>query len=155
MRKYENLKMICEHRELQRSYYIPENGNISLNGEWDFKFYKCDFEEEFKYKEWDKITVPSCWELYGYESPNYANVAYPHPVDAPNVPAKNPMGVYERTFEIEDEERDTYIVFEGVSSCLELYINGAYVGYSQGSHLQAEFNISDFVKKEKILSVQK
>jgi len=147
MRKYENLKMICEHRELQRSYYIPENGNISLNGEWDFKFYKCDFEEEFKYKEWDKITVPSCWELYGYESPNYANVAYPHPVDAPNVPAKNPMGVYERTFEIEDEERDTYIVFEGVSSCLELYINGAYVGYSQGSHLQAEFNISDFVKK--------
>ena len=146
MRKYENLEFLSENREKQRSYYIPENSMTLLNGEWNFKFYECDFEEEYKEKEWEKITVPSCWELFGYENPNYANVAYPHPVDAPFVPAKNPMGVYERTFFVEDAEKETYIVFEGVSSCLELFINGEYVGYSQGSHLQAEFNISKFVK---------
>lgn len=147
MRKYEDLEKISENREPQRSYYIPEGEYMSLNGEWNFKFYECDFEEEYVSKEWDKLPVPSCWELFGYEKPNYANVAYPHPVKPPYVPTKNPMGVYERTFEIVDADREIYIVFEGVSSCLELFINGEYVGYSQGSHLQAEFNITDFVKK--------
>lgn len=99
IRKYENLSFISENREKQRAYYIPEGGCTSLNGEWNFKFYNCDFEENYTEKEWDKINVPSCWELYGYENPNYANVAYPHPVDPPYVPAKNPMGVYERQFE--------------------------------------------------------
>jgi len=147
MRRYENLDSISENREPQRAYYIPQGGCTSLNGEWKFKFYECDFEEEYIEKEWEMIQVPSCWELYGYENPNYANVSYPHPVNPPYVPAKNPMGVYERTFEVTDDSRETYIVFEGVSSCLELFINGEYAGYSQGSHLQAEFNISKFVKK--------
>lgn len=147
MRRYENLDSISENREPQRAYYIPQGGYTSLNGEWRFKFFECDFEEEYIDKEWGSIQVPSCWELYGYENPNYANVSYPHPVNPPYVPAKNPMGVYERTFEVEDVNKETYIVFEGVSSCLELFINGEYVGYSQGSHLQAEFNISKFVKK--------
>ncbi|MBS6833280.1 MAG: DUF4981 domain-containing protein, partial [Clostridiales bacterium] len=39
----------------------------------------------------------------------------------------------------------TYMVFEGVSSYFELYINGRYVGMSRGSHLQAEFDITDYV----------
>lgn len=47
---------------------------------------------------------------------------------------------------MEDVNQKHYIVFEGVSSCVELYINDDYVGYSQGSHLQAEFDISDYVK---------
>lgn len=147
MRKYEDINFISQNREPQRSYYIPEKGCILLNGEWNFKFFEYDFEEEYTDKNWDKILVPSCWELCGYENPNYANVAYPHPVNPPYVPTKNPMGIYERNFVIADDDRETYIVFEGVSSCLELYINGEYVGFSQGSHLQAEFNISKFVKK--------
>ena len=149
MRKYENLNLISENREPQRAYYIPQGGYISLNGQWKFKFYDCDFEEKYVEKEWSEIDVPSCWQMRGYESPNYANVAYPHPYDPPYVPTKNPMGIYEREFEVMDSTRDTYIVFEGVSSSLELYINGSYVGYSQGSHLQSEFNISDYVKTGK------
>ena len=145
MRKYEKTDFISENREPQRAYYIPENGHMFLNGEWSFKFFDTDFEEEYISKGWDKITVPSCWELKGYENPNYVNMAYPHPVNPPFVPAKNPMGIYERIFEVENLDREIYIVFEGVSSCLELYINGQYVGYSQGSHLQAEFEITDYV----------
>ena len=147
MRKYERYDCLSEMREPQRAYYIPENGCTSLNGEWDFKFYEYDFEEAYVKKGWNKVSVPSCWELCGYENPNYANVAYPHPVNPPYVPNKNPMGVYKRDFEIGDAEREIYIVFEGVSSCLELYINGEYAGFSQGSHLQSEFNISKYVKK--------
>ena len=40
-------------------------------------------------------------------------------------------------------------MLEGVSSCAEVFINGGYVGYTQGSHLQAEFDISDFVHSGK------
>jgi len=148
MRRYENLLQIQENREPQRAYYIPENHGAYtlLNGEWNFKYYKRDFDQEEMQVQWEKITVPSCWQLCGYENPNYANMCYPYPVDPPYVPGENPMGVYMRKFEVKDTERKHYIVFEGVSSCLELYINDEYVGYSQGSHLQAEFDISGYVK---------
>lgn len=148
MKKIENLYVISENRMPQRAYYMP-SGNTSLNGIWNFKFFDADFEDDFIEKEWGEIPVPSCWELYGYENPNYVNVSYPHPVAPPHVPVVNPMGVYERMFEITDTRRNTYIVFEGVSSCLELYINGIYVGYSQGSHMQAEFDITQYVDKGK------
>ena len=144
MRFYENLKHIQENRLPQRSYYIPEGAAeyVLLNGEWDFKYYECDYMEEKEITSWDKIPVPSCWQLYGYEDPNYTNVFYPYPVDPPFVPDENPLGIYARDFEIKDTKKRHYIVFEGVSSNVSLYINGAYVGYSQGNHLQAEFDIS-------------
>lgn len=144
MRVYEDLSKLSENREPQRAYYITNNCTM-LNGEWDFKFYEADFEEKYIKKGWNKIDVPSCWQARGYESPNYANVAYPFPYDPPFVPTKNPMGVYRRSFTVENTDRETYIVFEGVSSFFELYINDKYVGCSMGSHLQSEFKITDFV----------
>lgn len=66
MKKYENLKCLSEKREPQRACYNPENGSTMLNGEWDFKFYEKDFEEGYVEKQWDKIDVPSCWQLRGY-----------------------------------------------------------------------------------------
>ena len=148
MRFYEDLAHIKENRLPQRAYYIPAGAAeyTLLNGEWNFKYYDCDYKEEKEIKAWDKIPVPSCWQLFGYEDPNYTNVFYPYPVDPPYVPDENPMGVYMRKFEIADTEKKHYIVFEGVASNVSLYINGAYVGYSQGNHLQAEFDISAFVK---------
>ncbi len=149
MRYYEDLTHIKENRLAQRSYYIPGGAAeyTLLNGEWNFKYYDCDFKEEKEIKAWDKIPVPSCWQLFGYEDPNYTNVFYPYPVDAPYVPDENPMGVYMRKFEISDEKKKHYIVFEGVCSNVTLFINGSYVGYSQGNHLQAEFDVTPFVKK--------
>ena len=149
MRKFEDLKRISENRLKQRAYYIPENGEISLNGVWNFKFYEADYEENMIQKEWEKIEVPSCWQLKGYEHPNYTNSSYPYSYDPPYLPVKNPLGIYSREFEIKDAKRNTYIVFEGVSSCVELYINDIYAGYSQGSHLQAEFDITNLVKEGK------
>jgi len=163
MRVYERLDRLSEKREAQRAYYIPydtlENaleGDKSksayyrlLNGEWDFKFYERDIDVPEKIEAWDKIPVPSCWQLHGYEKPIYTNVNYPYPVDPPYVPDENPCGVYRTSFIIDGnwKERETFIVFEGVSSCVSLYINGKFAGYSQGSHLQAEFNISEYVKE--------
>ena len=145
MRKYENLECLMENRLKQRAYYIPENENAytSLNGIWKFEFFTNDFDEECSAA--GEIDVPSCWQCRGYEKPYYTNVNYPFPVEPPYVPNENAMGVYTREFEIIDTNKKQYVVFEGVSSCVELFINDTYVGFSQGSRLQAEFDISEYV----------
>lgn len=146
MREYEIIKKTSENRMPARSYYIPEKEGRkeSLNGVWKFAFFENgDLVEEID--RWDSIKVPSCWEMEGYEAPNYTNINYQFPCDPPYVPDVNPMGVYERTFEITDLSIKYYIVFDGVCSCAELYINGVYVGFTQGSHLTAEFDITSYV----------
>lgn len=165
MRHYENLESRTENRENQRAYYIPYDSLEKalkgdklaskyyklLNGEWNFAYYNRDIEVPEKIQNWDKINVPSNWQMKGYDKPGYTNVNYPHPVDAPYVLDENPCGVYARNIEIDEfwSNRNTYIVFEGVNSCHYVYVNDHYVGCSQGSHLQSEFNITQYLKKGK------
>lgn len=148
MRFYENPEKTSENRMPQRAYYIPQGvgAYTLLNGTWRFRYYSRDVDMEQEIARWDALDVPSCWQSRGYENPNYTNVKYPFPVDPPYVPDDNPCGVYEREFIIEHPERKSYIVFEGIASAGALYINGAYVGFTTGNHLQAEFDISGFVK---------
>ncbi|MEE0808631.1 MAG: glycoside hydrolase family 2 TIM barrel-domain containing protein [Acutalibacteraceae bacterium] len=149
MRNYENPMNTSENRLPPRSFYIP--GGVSeynlLNGEWDFAYFKRDIDVPEKIEKWDKIPVPSCWQLHGYENPNYTNINYPYPCDAPYVPDDNPCGIYSREFDLDKKWGRIYFVLEGVSSCAYLYINDTYVGFTQGSHLQAEFDITDFVSE--------
>lgn len=163
MRYYENLNKISINREPTRAYYIPYESMEkalagernkskyynSLNGVWNFKYYERDIDIEKDITDWDEIPVPSCWQMHGYDIPVYTNANYPYPIDPPYVPDENPCGVYQRTFELNSDwaTRQTYIVFEGVSSCVTLYVNGKFVGYSQVSHMQSEFDISKFVKE--------
>lgn len=146
MRKYENPLKTSENRLAPTSYYIPEGVSeyMLLNGEWDFAYFSRDIDIPERIEKWDKIPVPSCWQLQGYENPNYTNVNYPYPCDPPYVPDDNPCGVYRREFEL-DKWGKIYFVFEGVSSCAYLYINDKYVGFTQGSRLQAKFDITEFV----------
>ena len=147
MRIYENPKVTSENRVAPRSYYIPAGISeyMLLNGEWDFAYFDRDIDVPEKIESWEKIPVPSCWQLQGYENPNYTNINYPYPCDPPYVPDDNPCGVYRRQFNIDRKWGKVYFVFEGVSSCAFLYINDNYVGFTQGSHLQAEFDITDYV----------
>ena len=149
MRIYENPLKTSENRIAAKSYYIPEGRSeyILLNGEWDFAYFKRDIDIPEKITRWDKISVPSCWQLEGYENPNYTNINYPYPVDPPYVPDENPAGIYKREFTLSEKWGKVYFTFEGVSSCAFLYINGNYVGFTQGSHLEAVFDITDFVNK--------
>lgn len=148
MRGYENPEKTSENRCPPRSYYIPggKSEYHLLNGLWRFAYFARDIDEPEVIETWDTIPVPSCWQLHGYENPNYCNVNYPYPCDPPYVPDDNPCGVYEREFTLDAVWGKVYFVLEGVSSCAYLYINGRYVGFTQGSHLQAEFEITDFVR---------
>ncbi len=170
MKKYDDFKLVSENREPQRAYYIPFgsskqalNANVtmsdryqSLNGTWDFRYYECplDLPSDFSQIEFSEhLPVPSCWECYGYGQIQYTNINYPFQYDPPYTHAMNPVGVYNRNFHLQDIRRE-YVVFEGVSSYFELYINGRYVGMSRGSHLQAEFEITQFVMRgENTISV--
>ena len=156
MKKYENPALVGENRCKQRAYYIPcasideavakkSSRYVSLNGEWEFGFFKNPYEVDESELN-DTIEVPSCWQSLGYDQLQYTNVNYPFNFDPPHVPAQNPVGVYRRTFEARTGER-TYIVFEGVSSYFEVKVNGKYVGMSKGSHLQSEFELTDFVNE--------
>ena len=149
MRVYENPQATSENRMPARSYYIPQGVSEYqlLNGEWRFAYFNRDIDVPEKIENWDTIPVPSCWQLLGYENPNYTNINYPYPCDPPYVPDENPCGVYEREFVIEKKWGRVYFVLEGVSSCAFLSVNEQYVGYTQGSHLQAEFDITDYVQE--------
>ena len=165
MREYENLQRLSENREEARSHYIPYDSLEKalagkkeassfyrlLNGTWDFKYYEKDYLEEENIVYTDTIPVPSCWQCYGYDKHVYTNVKYPYPVDPPYAPDDNPMGVYHTWFEIDKNwaARRTYIVFEGVASNLSLFVNGQFVGFSMGSHLPAEFEITHFIQTGK------
>ena len=148
MRQYENPTATSENRCASRSYYIPggKSEYHLLNGDWRFAYFSRDIDVPECIENWNTIPVPSCWQLHGYENPNYTNVNYPYPCDPPYVPDDDPCGVYEREFELADKWGRLYLVFEGVSSCAYLYVNGSYVGFTQGSHLQAEFDITEFVR---------
>ena len=147
MRIYENPQQTSRNRLAPRSYYIPGGRSeyIDLNGTWNFAFFSRDIDVPQTITRWDTIPVPSCWQLHGYENPNYTNVNYPYPVDIPYVPDDNPCGVYQREFELGKLWGRVYFVFEGVSSCAFLFVNGQEVGFTQGSHLSAEFDITPYV----------
>ena len=88
MRFYENIQFTSESRKSPRSYYIPGGCSqyVLLNGEWKFAYFNRDIDVPEKIEQWDTITVPSCWQLHGYENPNYTNINYPYPCDPPYVP---------------------------------------------------------------------
>ena len=97
----------------------------------------------------DKIPVPSNWQNHGYDNHQYTNVNYPFPFDPPYVPIENPCGLYHRIFNVKINAEKRYLLnFEGVDSCLFVYVNHQFAGYSQISHCTSEFDITDFYNKE-------
>ncbi len=153
MHFYENIEKTSENRMPTRSYYLPEGEaqKICLNGTWDFTYFENGnlAEDELgPAPVRGRIELPSCWQLQGFGAPNYSNKNYTFPVDPPYVPNENAMGRYERSFTLEsapaEAKKRLYLRLEGVSSCAVVWLNGQYVGMSQGSHLPAEFELTAF-----------
>ncbi|MGD9420124.1 MAG: glycoside hydrolase family 2 TIM barrel-domain containing protein [Verrucomicrobiota bacterium JB025] len=131
---------------------------VSLNGEWMFKFTPdskdrpTDFHRaDFDASAWGTIAVPSSWELKGHGQPIYTNETYPYTPNPPFIDRTNPVGSYLRDFEVPGGWDDQRIVlhFGGVSSAFYVWVNGEKVGYSQGSRLPAEFDVTNHVKAGK------
>lgn len=122
-----------------------------LSGAWDFAYFKnCkDTEKEIDVDtlDFDKVSVPSTWQHTGYEKPYYVNTRYQFKPNPPHIPEDCPVGIYRKKFDIEDISLNYIISFLGVAGSLDLFCNGKYVGYSEGSHNTSLFDLSKFVVK--------
>ena len=127
-----------------------------LNGKWGFKYYPSliDLEDDFaspayskKLLEGKKIPVPSNWQLYGYDKPQYTNFEYPIPYNPPFVPDENPVGIYCREYEYKKDGLQKLLCFEGADSCIYVYVNGKFCGFSEVSHHTSEFDITPLLKE--------
>ncbi len=124
-----------------------------LNGQWEFKLFDKpeavdkSFISEKINDSWQKIPVPSNWQLQGFDKPIYCNVKYPFAVNPPFVPSDNPTGCYRTEFGVTQEQlaQRNHIIFEGVNSAFHLWCNGQWVGYSQDSRLPSEFDLQPFL----------
>ncbi len=149
-----------------RSYFIPYSDKEALlsqtalteryssdrvtviSGDWKFRYFekisRLPAVIDTDTMSFDDIKVPSTWQRTGYENPCYLNTRYEFPMTLPNVPEEMSAGVYFKKFTVADKS-NPIITFLGVCSSLTLYVNGRYVGYSEGSHNSAEFSLKDFV----------
>src|SRR3954471_7451027 len=147
-----------------RAFLRSDAPSLSLNGEWAFRLSEradlpADFvERDYDDSGWDRLPVPSHWQLHGYGAPAYTNVRYPFPVEPPNVPDENPTGDYRRTFVLpaEWEGADVVLRFEGVASSLRAWLNGTELGTAMGSRLPSEFEAGELLKagEENVLAVR-
>ena len=143
----------------------------SLNGTWNFMYVKGDGEnlgESDKYVEkdndlgikYDEIEVPLSWEMAGYGRPVYTNIGYAF-INTPPMAMQgisdmtkesdhNATGVYRRIINVDDWQNSgkrVILHFDGVSSAAAVYVNGIYLGYSEGSNTDAEFDITSALQK--------
>jgi beta-galactosidase len=130
-----------------------------LNGDWKFHwvakpadrpmdFHKPNFDDS----EWDRIPVPSNWEIEGYGTAIYTNSTYPFPKNPPFIPHEdNPVGNYRTSFNLPADWNDkaVHITFDGVSSAFYLWVNGKEVGYSQGSRTPTKFDLTPYLQAGK------
>lgn len=129
-----------------------------LNGIWKFKFLPGSDQTiegyqnpEFDPFSFDDLEVPSEWQIKGYGTPIYTNINYPTPISKINIPhiddKKNPQGLYIRDFDLTEEELadNVFVHFGGINSCGEVYMNGTFVGYSQDTFDETEYDVTRFV----------
>ena len=170
---YENDQMALEGNMTKSANFL------SLHGDWRFNwvenaderptdFFRTDFDDT----KWKLFPVPGIWEVNGYGDPVYVNVgfAWRGHFDMPPkeyykegqwmipVPVKdNHVGSYRRTISIPDawDGRQVIAHFGSVTSCIYLWVNGRYVGYSEDSKVATEFDITPYLNKgENLIAFQ-
>ena len=159
-KRYQSEKVICLNGEWDFKFY-QKPAELPTGFDTD----KVKF---------DKLDVPSCWQFRGYADPFYVNIRYQFPFKPPVIPTTdkvgtvftwmgcdqaislrwrkpvdeyNFVGVYRKKITVEHPEKKHILSFLGVASCLDLYLNGSYIGYSEGAHNTAEFDLSGKVYK--------
>ena len=137
--------------ECTPSYRLP------LNGLWKFfcarnpaqiiqGFEKPDFD----CRGWDDIHVPAHIQLEGWGHAQYANTEYPwdgledlRPGQLPE--SYNPVACYVKHFCLPEDMKGkrVFISFQGAESCVAVWLNGKYIGFSSDSFTPHEFELTD------------
>ncbi|MDP4291955.1 MAG: glycoside hydrolase family 2 TIM barrel-domain containing protein, partial [Bacteroidota bacterium] len=132
---------------------------ISLDGDWKFNwvekykdrpqdFFRTDYDDS----KWVNFKVPADWALNGYGVPIYVNQPYEFSMKNPTPPGIpgeiNHTGSYRRTFTVPQswDGQQIYLHLDGIKSAGYVWINGKFVGYTEDSKLEAEFDVTPFIK---------
>ena len=142
-------------------HIVSPSYRCSLNGLWKF-FHAVNpgqvipgFEQpEFDCSGWNDIHVPAHIQMEGYGAPQYCNTGYPWdglgklmPGDLPEI--YNPVACYVKTFRLPEDMQGkrVFISFQGVESCVALWLNGTYIGFSSDSFTPHEFELTDALRE--------
>lgn len=137
------------------------NYKQSLNGKWKFYWQRGlknqpeNFQlTSFDDSHWDEINVPSVWQTQGYSVPYYYASTFPKAFSRSKgkIPSVDhdmqEIGFYRKSFTLNENfnGREIFLHFGAAKSALEVYVNGEFVGYSQGSMTPHEFNVTKVLK---------
>ena len=163
---YGSTETLRADERYERAWLDPERSEryMSLNGEWRLRFDEIGADNALPGEEdfwgdavdasaWDTISVPSCLEMKGYGTPYYINVNYPFADNPPYIEMqgklKNSAASYRRNFEVPAAWLDerVFLHFDGIYSAAYVWVNGQYIGYTQGANNDAEFDVSAALRK--------
>ena len=164
-------KLHADAARYEKPWLTPEGADfLSLNGVWNLKWTtdmsaapaKDFYGDDVDASAWDTITVPSCLEMKGYGSPYYINVDTPFEDNYPTINmrsgCKNSIASYRRNFILPEGWKGSKRIvlhFDGIYSAAYVWVNGTYVGYTQESNNETEFDLSDIAREgENNVSVQ-
>lgn len=177
---WENHKVLEINRLPARASFVPfvetpQDRSMTLKGTWKFHYVtKAEeapasfFQTDFKDADWADLPVPSNWEMQGYGTPIYVSSGYSFKIDPPWVSKepnprytayteRTPVGSYRRQFELPAtwSDKQVFLRFDGVLSAFNVWINGVYLGYSQGSMEMSEFDVTSHVRAgQNLIAVQ-
>ena len=164
---YQSTESFRADARYERAWLDPTESTrwMSLNGTWNLKWNVLDENntmpgEEFYGNEvdassWDDIKVPGCLEMQGYGKPYYINVDYAFADNPPYISMRkgmdNSVGSYRRDFHLPESWDNQRILlhFDGIYSAAYVWLNGEYVGYTEGGNMDAEFDVTKYVRTGK------
>ena len=144
---------------MHSTFVADESQILPLTGDWSFRWVRSANQQPVgfwrtNYVEtgWSRMPIPGVWELNGFGDPVYLNIGYAwrgrYKNNPPTVPVENNhVGTYRKFIQIPAEWKGERVIihFGSVTSNLYLWVNGKFVGYSEDSKLESEFDITDFV----------
>ncbi|MBO7661831.1 MAG: DUF4981 domain-containing protein [Clostridia bacterium] len=134
---------------------------VSLNGTWKF-FHAMNpaqvlpgFEQpEFDCAGWEDIRVPGHIQTQGWGVPQYCNTQYPWNREADLRPGQlpeefNPVACYVRTFRLprDWEGKRVFVSFQGAESCVAVWLNGEYIGFTSDSFTPHDFELTQALRE--------
>lgn len=162
---YAGMKEMKNDEAYQKPWLHPNSSlRMMLNGSWQFHWVpkpedrpKDFYKPSFDASSWKTIPVPSCMEMQGYGTPIYTNVTYPFKNQPPFIRGQegytvvsepNAVGSYRRTFTVPAswDGREIYLHFNGIYSAAYVWVNGKKIGYTQSPNVDAEFDVTRYVK---------
>ncbi len=161
--EWENPTVFERGKEKPHAWFKTSHTKL-LNGQWHFRYdddilqAPTDFNRtDFDDSAWDKIVVPSNWELQGYGTAYYANIEYLWTPNPPKIDIPNPVGTYRTRFTVPQEWKGREIIlhFGSITGYARIYVNGKETGMTKCSKTPAEFDVTQLLTDgENLLAVQ-